>query len=170
MRAVQQGDEQAFAQLLGRHVDALYRYARRLSGSSSTAEDLVQETWLVVWTKANRYKARKSALTTWLHKILYNKFVDSLSKGHLETEDLASAPEPTTEPQPNGADMSWLNTQLTNLPEPQRAAILLAHAQGFGNKDIANIMQTSVRAVESLLARARRTLRTAHEHWTDEND
>ncbi|NKC00757.1 MAG: sigma-70 family RNA polymerase sigma factor [Pseudomonadales bacterium] len=170
MRAVQRGDEHAFAQLVGRHVDALYNYATRLTGSRSFADDLVQETWLVVWTKASTYRSSASALTTWLHRILYNKFVDALRKNKFETEQLTPDNMPESATLVPDSDMAWLNTRLNHLPESQRAAILLAHAQGFGNKDIAQIMRTSVRAVESLLARARRTLRSAYEQEKFTND
>ncbi len=170
MQAVQRGDEQAFAELLERHVDALYSYAIRLTASQSFAEDLVQETWLVVWTKTSTYNFRKSALTTWLHRVLYNKFIDATRKKKFATEPLDSNNEPTAPRQNLTTDMAWLNKELSRLPESQRAAILLAHAQGFGNKDIAQIMHTSVRAVESLLARARRTLRSLYEQEATTND
>lgn len=164
MHAISQGDQAAFEHLLERHVDPLFRYALRLCGSQQTAEDLVQETWLTVWAKARQFKPRKARVTTWMHRILYNKFID-----HCRKADRAGAIEPIPAPSLTSPeippDARWLHHQLMALPEPQRAAIVLAHAQGFNNKDIAHILGSTVRAVESLLARARRTLRQEYNHW-----
>ena len=56
MLAIRNGDEEAFKVLMGRHVDALYRYALRLSHSPALADDLTQDTWLTVWEKTSRFK------------------------------------------------------------------------------------------------------------------
>lgn len=190
MHAIRQGDADAFALLLGRHVDALFRYALRLCGSPDTAEDLVQETWLTVWTKAGSFKPRRARVTTWVHRILYHKFIDQHRKTHTQAynESDLQADSSGLDVSPNAAklngalldgtpldaaaqehaapDKAWLHRALMGLPEQQRAAIVLAHAQGFNNKDIAHILGASVRAVESLLARARRSLRREYNHWT----
>ena len=161
MLAIRKGDETAFEQLMGRHIDALYRYALRLSGSQATADDLTQDTWLTVWAKTHRFKPSKASLKTWLFRVLHNKFVDGVRKNRLVTD--ATIPE-TTGPELSDVDeqaraQARLFREIGELPEQQRAAILLAHAQGFGNKEVAQILGTSVRATESLLARARRTLK-----------
>ncbi|MEE2783090.1 MAG: sigma-70 family RNA polymerase sigma factor [Pseudomonadota bacterium] len=174
MQAIGNGDESAMAILIGRHIDALYRYASRLTSSPASAEDLVQDTWLAVWQKASSFKPTQAKLTTWLHRVLYNKYVDQARKDKL----LTFKPDPETEavnPQTD-ADIDgrraqiWLDTKLSELPSTQRSAVVLAYGQGFGNKDIARIMGISVRAVESLLARARRSLKQDYLKWTQTND
>lgn len=169
MQAIRQGDQAAFEQLLERHIDALFRYALRLCRSQQTAEDLVQETWLTVWVKAEKFKPRKARVTTWVHRILYNKFIDQSRRAKkaeaIESDPISSLTSPEITP-----DKRWLHQQLMALPEPQRAAIVLAHAQGFNNKDIAHILGSTVRAVESLLARARRSLRQEYNHWKTDHD
>lgn len=166
MLAVRKGDASAFEVLMGRHIDALYRYALRLSFSPVRAEDLVQDTWLAVWEKAPSFKPAKAQFRTWVFRILYNRFVDSLRRTRHETLVPEVPEKPDANLAQNYADeeqRAWLYSKVSTLPEQQRAALLLELAQGFGNKDIAEIMGLSVRAVESLLARARKSLKDAYE-------
>ena len=172
MQAIGKGDHGAFATLVRRHIDALYNYAFRLSNSATTAEDLVQETWLTVWRKPKSYNAKRAKLNTWLFSILHNKFVDQVRRQKTQrlAKDIETSHEQPhiqqlvddTNPEQTVFDQQSLtNTRalIERLPIAQRAALTLNYAQGMGNKEIAQVMGQSVRAVESLLARARRTLR-----------
>ena len=163
MAKVQQGDQAAFAQLVHRHVDTLYNYALRLSKSPANAEDLVQESWLSAWTHANSFDPEKAKLTTWLHRILHNRFIDGTRKktevSDSEAIDAALASNNIGESIALEQRLAILNQMVDELPSEQKAALALRHFQGFGNEDISHILGVSVRAVESLLARARRSLR-----------
>lgn len=163
MAKVQQGDQAAFAQLVHRHVDALYSYALRLSKSPANAEDLVQESWLSAWTHATSFDPAKAKLTTWLHRILHNRFIDGARKktevSDSEAIDAALASDSPGDSIALEERLTALNQMVNQLPSEQRAALALRHFQGFGNEDISHILGVSVRAVESLLARARRSLR-----------
>ena len=173
MLAIRNGDEAAFEVLMGRHIDALYRYALRLSHSHALAEDLTQETWLSVWENTSSFKPHKASLKTWLFRVLHNKFIDVIRKYKIESPDDHA-------PEPHGHELDYLADKqrdqeelfrdIGELPEQQRAAILLAYAQGFGNKDIANILGVTVRATESLLGRARRTLKSKFDLRTKSNE
>jgi RNA polymerase sigma-70 factor, ECF subfamily len=173
MAKVQQGDQAAFAQLVHRHVDALYSYALRLSRTPANAEDLVQESWLSAWSNASSFDPAKAKLTTWLHRILHNRFIDGVRKKTevLDSEaiDAALVDGSLSESVVLEERLSALNRMINQLPGEQRAALVLRHFQGFGNEDISHILGVSVRAVESLLARARRTLRN-QEHQTQAAD
>lgn len=173
MAKVQQGDQAAFAQLVHRHVDTLYSYALRLSKASANAEDLVQESWLSAWSNASSFDPAKAKLTTWLHRILHNRFIDGVRKKaevfDPEAIDAATAEGSLSESVVLEERLSALNKMINQLPAQQKAALVLRHFQGFGNDDISHIMGVSVRAVESLLARARRTLRN-QEHQTQVAD
>ena len=170
MRRAQRGDQEAFAVLVHRHVDALYRYALRLTQLSSSAEDLVQDTWLAAWANAGRYKPRKAKVTTWLHTILHNKFIDTQRKKetqNVQQDKLDMAQESNgaalDAPYLNDAHLMTINQLLNKLPVNQRSAIVLSHLQGFSNREVANIMGISVRALESLLVRARAALKQQYE-------
>lgn len=163
MARVSDGDKDAFGVLVHRHIDALYRYALRLTMSVNHAEDLVQETWLAAWQNAKRYRADKAGLPTWLHRILHNKFIDGTRKRQplydQQAVDVLVNDGMLAQTQSDPELLSRLNAMISALPEQQRAALTLAHLQGFSNKQVAHILGLSVRATESLLARARRTLR-----------
>jgi RNA polymerase sigma-70 factor (ECF subfamily) len=163
MVKVQQGDQAAFTQLVHRHVDALYNYALRLSHSPTSAEDLVQESWLAAWSNATSFDARKAKLTTWLHRILHNKFIDTGRKQReiVDSDSVygALSNENIDHGVAQDEQLKHLERLINQLPQEQKAALVLRHMQGFGNNDISQIMGISVRAVESLLARARRRLR-----------
>lgn len=163
MVKVQQGDQAAFAQLVHRHVDALYNYALRLSRSPTSAEDLVQESWLAAWSNAKSFDASRAKLTTWLHRILHNKFIDGGRKRRelvdSDRVDGALSNKNLEHGVAQDERLARLDAMIHQLPQEQKAALVLRHIQGFGNNDISQIMGISVRAVESLLARARRRLR-----------
>lgn len=73
------GDESAFAELLDRHLDAVYSFALRLTGSKDEAEDVAQETFFKAWKSLKRF--RKGAnFKTWLFAIARNASIDSLRK------------------------------------------------------------------------------------------
>ena len=166
MAMVARGDRDAYGIIVRRHVDSLYNYALRLCRVSGDAEDLVQETLLKAWSSASSFNPRKAKLTTWLHRILRNRFIDTTRKGHIEVAEEVRLDDVTEGFHDSNAETAdagdTLDQLIGRLPESQRSALLLSHAQGFSNQQIAHILGVSVRATESLLARARGNLRDAY--------
>lgn len=175
MQAVAIKDRSAFTQLVERHVDRLFNYAYRLSSSRDFAEDLVQDTWLLVWEKATRYSAGRASFTTWLFRVLHNRYIDlvrrqrPLREADLSQTQLEGLQQTASEVDDQDAELAKTRRferyyqALYKLPPDQRAALLLAQVQGFSNAEIGSILSTSVRAVESQQARGRRALRAALE-------
>ena len=165
MAMVAGGDRDAYNIIVRRHVDPLYNYALRLCRVSGDAEDLVQETLLKAWSSASSFNPRKAKLSTWLHRILRNRFIDTTRKGSIQVDEEVRFDGVTDGFSEGSADVAEagaiLDQFIGRLPESQRSALLLSHAQGFSNQQIAHILGVSVRATESLLARARRNLRDA---------
>lgn len=163
LRQVRAGDRAAFAGLMRRHLNPLHAYLARMSASRSDAEDLAQETFLRIWQKAHTYHQRRGKVSTWIYRIAHNLCID-LSRKRSELSD-AAAVEATSQPggqfelQAAREALSRLETALTQLPENQRAAVLLCQVRGFSNAEAAEIMQLKLPALESLLARGRRNLR-----------
>jgi len=174
MNAVGQGDRAAFEQLVDRHIDALYAFALRLCRDPSNAEDLVQETWLTVWLKADGYRPGAARVSTWMHRIAHNRFVDTYRRKHRDAdlvaqvgvdgsfsgqsvESIGTTEAPTASVALPG-NLQALSSRIDELPEQQRCAIALTYLQGFANKEVATIMGLNLRALESLLARAKRAL------------
>jgi RNA polymerase sigma-70 factor (ECF subfamily) len=172
MSAVQRQDQNAYATLMHRHLDRLYGYAIGLTRHAASAEDLVQETWLRVWSNAGSYQPKKASFSTWLHRILYNLFIDDVRRAQRPRPDPIdeSASDQPWQAQAESQTKIQLDRLLAQLPESQRAALLLFHQQGFSTREVAQILFLSVPATESLLARARKTLRRAHGplHQTEE--
>jgi len=163
MEQIKAGDQAAFNRLLARHLSTIHRYVVRLTHSHADADELAQETFLRVWSKAGTYRPGTVRFTTWLHRIAHNLCMDQLRR---------TQPEPLEDPDEHPSEQSGperlaearetavrLERALAALPAAQRAALLLTEVQGFSNKQVADIMNLGVRAAESLLARARRTLR-----------
>ncbi len=164
---VADGDEAAYRALLAAHLAPLNRYARRMLGDRDEADDVTQEVFVRLWTDAHRYRPEAARLTTWLHRIAHNLCVDWQRRhGRVSPVGDALPQEETRGPELDlveAARVRRVRDAVSALPERQRSALVLCHYQGLGNREAAEIVGVSVEALESLLARARRTLRRALE-------
>jgi RNA polymerase sigma-70 factor (ECF subfamily) len=164
MLAIQAGDAKAYEAAIRKHLKSISHFAFRMLGNSKDTEDITQETFLRLWTHADSWQSDKASVSTWLHRIAHNLCIDYLRKDkssisseyedeHEGSDRPADAPEKTQQ-------LEALRQALEGLPERQRTAIVLSHYQGFSNKEVALIMDISVDALESILARARRSLKS----------
>jgi RNA polymerase sigma-70 factor (ECF subfamily) len=167
-----QGDRTAAQALMGRHLPKMLTLARRMLGDPAEAEDAVQETFLKLWTHAARWQPGKAKFETWLYRVTMNKCYDRLRKrapGSLDEAAEVADPAPGADIRLENAGLAQeIEAALAALPERQRAAILLCHHQERGNIEAAEILGISVEALESLLARGRRTLRARLGHLREE--
>ena len=166
MQAVCVGSRSAYQSLVKRHLKSISHYAYRLLGNQKDTQDITQEVFLRLWINAHKWNTEKSKLTTWLHRIAHNLCIDYLRKHtRMQTQDSfddeaadsSSNNEESTE-EPNDKT-KLLREALSALPENQRSALTLCHYQGFSNKEAAAIMNISVKALESSVARAKLSLR-----------
>lgn len=159
---VADGDRHAFATLAHRYGVKIEAFCLRTLGDHSRAQDVVQEVLLRLWTRAGTFDSGKSRVSTWLHHIAYNLCMDQFrSHGRFTSLASASLDLPVEAACPDDADD--VNRALSALPERQRTALVLFHYQGLSHREVAHIMGVSVRALESLLVRARKSLRSAME-------
>jgi RNA polymerase sigma factor (sigma-70 family) len=162
------GDRAAAQLLVVRHLAKLLSLARRMLGDAAEAEDAVQDTFLKLWTHAARWQPGAARFETWLYRVALNQCYDRLRrKSHAPLDTAPDPADPAPGPErlvENAALAVALQAALDALPERQRAAILLCHYEGRGNADAAEILGVSVEAMESLLARGRRTLRAQLGH------
>ncbi len=160
MNAICSGDHSAYEALVRRHLKPVSRYAWRMLGNQRDVEDIAQDTFLRVWLKAASWRPEKSRLTTWIHRIAHNLCIDQLRKRREElTEEEAAQDRGPLEDAVRDHAAERLRAALGRLPQSQRSALSLCHYQGFSNREAAAIMAVSVQALESLLARAKRSLR-----------
>lgn len=165
VEAVASGDGQACAVLMQRHLGRIVALARRMMGNQADAEEVAQEVFLRVWTHAGKWEPGRAQFGTWLHRVAANLCLDRLRRQR-STVDIDEMPDLVSgEPAPDRrleADELAVRVEaaLRQLPDRQRAAIALSHYQGLSNTETAEILEVSVEAVESLLSRGRRQLRS----------
>ena len=161
----------AFAEIVDAFLAPLTRYCRRMMHQSTAADDIVQEAFAKVWTDAGRFNAESARLSTWLHQIAHNLCVDHFRKHNRLVEedptDQDSRINDRADSQDDAPDdllfaevtSDQVRQALDDLPERQRSALLLCYYQGLSNRDTAAVLDLTVAALESLLARARRALK-----------
>jgi len=163
---IAQGDARAFRELSHLHLAMIVTYAARLLGNLADAEDVAQETFLRAWQKAASYEPRARA-RTWLLAMAHNLAIDRLRRRKVRREEPSESEDDALGPssqQPIALLLSKLTSleverALDSLPERQKVALLLCHEQELTGAEIAELLDTSAEAVESLLARGRRNLR-----------
>ncbi|MCB9958409.1 MAG: RNA polymerase sigma factor [Rhodospirillaceae bacterium] len=166
------GDAAACRTLLDRHLGPVLAYCQRILGSRADAEDVAQEVFVRAWAKSPEWQPGTARLTTWLHTVALNLCRDRLRR--VRPDPLEDVPEPvdpslTAEDRVGGREIGQhIDRALAELPERQREAIVLSHYQALDNPAVAQVLNLSVPAVESLLARARRTLRRQLQPVADE--
>ena len=158
------GDRSAAEVLVERHTDKIYACCFRILGGKAAAEDATQETFLRLWKHAAKWKPKGAKFETWLYRIAMNICFDQLRKSKREAPEEAAPEMADSADQPDqtlflGQRRFAIDEALDKLPERQRFAITLCHYQEMTNIEAAEIMNISVDALESLLARGRRKLR-----------
>jgi len=166
MERIARGDAGAFRELSDKHLGPIVTFATRLIQNQAEAEEIAQETFLRAWQNASRYES-KAKLTSWLHTIARNVAIDRMRKKSRNEEAFEIDDERDHAPYSGRPSQLLVQKQqhedvqdaLGRLPERQRSALLLCHEQGLSNPEIAQVLETSVEATESLLSRGRRRLR-----------
>ena len=160
--AFAKGDRSAAQQLTERLMPKIYSHAYYRLGNIADAEDVTQEAFLRLWKIAPNWKYDKAQVSTWLYRVVYNLCKDRYRRATLE--NLSSAQEVTDGTQSPTAKIDAQYRQkalydaMSILPENQRLAIQLRHIDELSNPEIAEIMELSIEAVESLTARGKRKL------------
>ena len=162
MLRIAAGDEPAFRVLARRYAPRALRLARRVMGSSADAEEIVQEALLRLWVNAPRWRPVAS-FRTWFYRVVINLCLNRKRRApFLPIEEVSDPADPTPDAAA-GMERRETNRALAaavaELPERQRAAIALTYHEGLSNAETAAALGTSVSAVETLLVRAKRTLR-----------
>jgi RNA polymerase sigma-70 factor (ECF subfamily) len=172
MARVARGDEAAFRALARRHIPAMVGLARRVLGNAAEAEDVAQEAMLRVWTHAPSWQPL-AAFRTWLTRVVVNLCLDRKRRAPWVELEAAGEIVDTT---PGAGEKSEIDERerllaaaIEDLPDRQRAAIVLTYREGMSNAQVADILDTSVSAVETLLVRGKQNLRRALGSLIDED-
>jgi len=166
MQSVAAGDEVAFRRLVARWEQPVFRFLVHMLGSVEEAEDLAQDTFLKVWDEARRYRP-DGKFRSWLLRIAGNRARSALRRRKIlrwVSFDLASHDRSAPDDDPaRGLERqetaARVRAAVAALPDRQREAVVLKRFEGLSYKEIAEVMQTTVPGVESLLQRAAAGLR-----------
>jgi RNA polymerase sigma-70 factor (ECF subfamily) len=155
------GSQRTVQRLVEEHYEALYRYAYRLTGSASDAEDLTQETFCKAQFSLGQLREARRA-KAWLFSILRNAYLHRVRADRQQVlvslDVVGDLPEPSPDPLPE-IDPERLQQALNELPEAFRTPILLYYFDDFTYRDIAEQMDLPLGTVMSRLARAKAFLR-----------
>jgi RNA polymerase sigma-70 factor (ECF subfamily) len=170
MAQVARGDRRAYQQLARRHLPAMLGLARRILGNAADAEDVAQEAMLRVWTHAPRWQPL-AAFRTWLTRVVVNLCLDRKRRAPwvaLEAAGEIEDPAPDAGERAEAAERERrLTAAIAELPARQRAAITLTYGEGMSNAQVAEMLDATVSAVETLLVRGKQNLRRALDDMID---
>ena len=170
------GDAAALGALMTRHMRSVKSAAWHMLGDEMMAEDIAQEVFLRAWKQAPTWQPGRAKFSTWMHRVAKNLCLDRLRK---KTEILGEDGPEMVDDSPSAARLiitgedeqrqkAHIGAAMAALPERQRLAIILCHYQNLSQIEAADIMDVSVRAYESLLARGRRNLRARLERYKED--
>ena len=165
--------EQQFREIVEAHQDRVRNTCFRFLKSREDAQDVAQEVFIQVYKSLDDFRG-EAQLSTWIYRIAVTKSLDFLRRKNRqrrmgsvkailgfgsEVDEIADrtggTPEGDFEQSERERLLGWA---VGKLPESQRVAITLSNYEGYSNQEIADIMQTSVSAVEALLHRGRKNL------------
>jgi RNA polymerase sigma-70 factor (ECF subfamily) len=161
---VANGDRTAARAIVARHLPKILNLGRRMLGDATEAEDVAQDVFVRVWTHAARWRPGTAKFESWLHRVAINLCYDRLRRRPvMRLDDAPEIADGAAGPAAKLFEVQLarvVNDALRQLPDRQREAVVLCHYQGLSNIDAAAVMDVSVEAMESLLSRGRRTLKT----------
>ncbi len=154
----------AFTELLNRHALRFRKLAFRFTNSVSDAEDIVQEAFLALWQRPDMWDGGKSVkFTTWFYRVITNRCLDQARKKRplpMPEEDVfEDNSEPADAAIVRRERESSVEAAFRDLPQPMQTALNLSFYEPVPNKEAADIMGLSLKAFQSLLMRAKSTLR-----------
>lgn len=155
-----EGDRKAFEELYNLYHRRMARFLTRLTRRYDIAEEVINDTFWVVWRKARSFRG-DSQPSTWILGIAYRKARNAFrSSARLAEQNLDVELAPLTTEEPAGTEelRDWLAAALTQLPVEQRMAVELCYELGHSCEEIAVIMSCPVNTVKTRLFHARAKL------------
>lgn len=166
MERIKAANHQAFATLVRRHSHMFYACAYRVSGIQEEAEDAVQDAFLKLWKKPELWRADRGAkFTTWFYRVVVNTATDRLrrsvrySPGAEPLKYMSDGAASQDEVMEQEDRRSALEDAIQALPERQKLALNLCFYEGLSNKEAAEVLGVGLKALESLLMRAKAGLK-----------
>lgn len=180
---LQQGDEAAFKKLVDDYQVMVYNTALGIVQNADDADDITQEVFIQVFRSISSFKG-ESQFSTWLYRITLGKaldhekkakrkkrfgFVQSLFNGHEEVDKQQAEFDHPGVKLENKERANELFNALKQIPDKQRIAFTLHKLEGQSYQEVAEIMNTTLYAVESLMGRAKANLKKELKKYYDIN-
>ncbi len=164
------GDERAFAELVRRHQDSLYRLLRRYVGEPDEAYEAAHEAFIAAWAALNRYDPTRP-FGAWLRTIAINKARDrgrrlavrrlifgSRPSDESSAQIAADPARPADEAMIEKARLAELDRAVSRLPSNLKAALLLTAIDGRSQQEAGQILGVTAKTIETRVYRARKAL------------
>jgi RNA polymerase sigma-70 factor (ECF subfamily) len=164
-RKVAARDRTAFLALYDRYAARVYGLCLRMLQEPSAAEEVSQETFLKLWSRAGQFDPRRGALLSWLLTIARRSALDRLRREArrplYQPADVEELFEQIADPSSETEEARWrsLRLALQQLPREQRAAIELAYYQGLSHREIAEFLDTPLGTVKTRIRLGMQRLR-----------
>ncbi len=170
MRSIRNGNHQAFAELVSIHTERFFALAYRTLQHQSDAQDVVQSVFIKLWKNPCAWEAGKSLFTTWFYRVTLNACYDHQRKFNRMVPTTAEILESTMPPsedvqtllerkQEISYQQARLEIAIAKLPSSQRDALNLVVYSELPQKQAAEVMGVSLKAIESLLVRAKKSIK-----------
>ncbi len=173
IKQAQAGHQQAFRLLVLRYQGPLFKFLNGYALTSTSVEDIAQETFLRAYRNIHKYDSTKGAsFTTWLFTIAKRLAFDEMTRGRrytplseaqeslVETESVCSGYESVSATQ----QRQQLHQALRQLSEPFHSAVVLSYIKELSLKDVAAIEQCSIGTIKSRIFRGKKQLRALLAH------
>ena len=156
-------DHAAMRLAADQHAAMVWRVAYRMLGDTTEAEDVAQESLLKLWNHADRWLAGSAGIAPWLKKVTVNQCLDRLRRKRFASDE--EVPERPDESPLADHQIERVETGkavkdcIEALPDRQRAAVILTYYEEQPNQGAAESLEMQLKAFESLLFRARASLK-----------
>jgi RNA polymerase sigma-70 factor (ECF subfamily) len=164
LRRIQDGDKDAFRDLAERLTPTALAVANKVTANRDLAEEAVQEAFVDVWRKSERFDAGRGGLRSWVLSVVHNKAVDAVRRERAATDVTQKAPEPAPGPDPEEAGLaadhrSRVLRAINDLSPAQRDAVMLAYFGGLTYRQVAERLGIPEGTAKSRLRDGLTTLR-----------
>lgn len=164
LKLINNGDNIAFSELVRRHTIKYYRIAYRVVFNSNDAEDIVQEAFLKIWKNPQNWDSSHNVkFTTWFYKVVINLCLDFKKRSKAHVDDQIDDIQSDDNIQDGIVDMKQqqelVDKYISELPHRQQIALNLCFYEGVSNKEAAEIMDINIKALQSLIMRAKINLK-----------
>lgn len=168
MVLIANANQEAYSILLRRFLPLAVSYTHKILNNNSLEDEIIQDTFLRLWKYAKKYKSSSGSVKSWFYKILSNSCKTFLktNKHHQNIDEILYLEDKNTNLESSLIDKQEkkiLRKRIFGLHLREQQAVILNYFEGYSNKETALAMGTTIKAIETLLVRARRKLKIFYE-------